>query len=118
MLVDFNCKKKKTELKKTQNFVFIGVYISKTTYIRQGEQSLDGFYRAWHQVEYYRYNCSKLSEWKILSLQVLVQSISSLVTGQLLFVAFTFIHKMTLSIFLQFCNRNWTQRTKRLIQII
>lgn len=43
-------------------FFFIGVYISKTTYIRQGEQSLDGFYRAWHQVEYYRYNCSKLSE--------------------------------------------------------
>lgn len=33
----------------------IGVYIGKTTYIRQGEQSLDGFYRAWHQVEYYRY---------------------------------------------------------------
>ncbi|KAG2467051.1 PLCE acyltransferase, partial [Polypterus senegalus] len=32
-----------------------GVYISKTTYIRQGEESLDGFYRAWHQVEYYRY---------------------------------------------------------------
>lgn len=53
-------------------FFSIGVYISKTTYIRQGEQSLDGFYRAWHQVEYYRYNCNKLSEWKILSLQVLV----------------------------------------------
>ncbi|XP_068137472.1 F-box only protein 9 isoform X2 [Hyperolius riggenbachi] len=34
---------------------FDGVYVSKTTYIRQGEQSLDGFYRAWHQVEYYRY---------------------------------------------------------------
>lgn len=34
---------------------FDGVYISRTTYIRQGEQSLDGFYRAWHQVEYYRY---------------------------------------------------------------
>nr|XP_033794182.1 F-box only protein 9 isoform X2 [Geotrypetes seraphini] len=34
---------------------FDGVYISKTIYIRQGEQSLDGFYRAWHQVEYYRY---------------------------------------------------------------
>ncbi|NXG89463.1 FBX9 protein, partial [Stercorarius parasiticus] len=33
---------------------FDGVYISKTKYIRQGEQSLDGFYRAWHQVEYYR----------------------------------------------------------------
>ncbi|KAK6489141.1 F-box only protein 9 isoform X1 [Huso huso] len=34
---------------------FDGVYISKNSYIRQGEQSLDGFYRAWHQVEYYRY---------------------------------------------------------------
>ncbi|XP_056326661.1 F-box only protein 9 isoform X2 [Danio aesculapii] len=34
---------------------FDGVYISKTSYIRQGEESLDGFYRAWHQVEYYRY---------------------------------------------------------------
>ncbi|XP_067999055.1 F-box only protein 9 isoform X2 [Melanerpes formicivorus] len=34
---------------------FDGVYVSKTKYIRQGEQSLDGFYRAWHQVEYYRY---------------------------------------------------------------
>ncbi|KAL7890446.1 hypothetical protein AOLI_G00027040 [Acnodon oligacanthus] len=32
-----------------------GVYISKTSYIRQGEESLDGFYRKWHQVEYYRY---------------------------------------------------------------
>ncbi|KAB1261777.1 F-box only protein 9 [Camelus dromedarius] len=42
---------------------FDGVYISKTTYIRQGEQSLDGFYRAWHQVEYYRYTCRKLSEY-------------------------------------------------------
>ncbi|TWW78805.1 F-box only protein 9 [Takifugu flavidus] len=31
------------------------VYISKTSYIRQGEKSLDGFYRAWHHVEYYRY---------------------------------------------------------------
>lgn len=34
---------------------FDGVYISKTTYIRQGMESVDGFYRAWHQVEYYRY---------------------------------------------------------------
>uniref|UniRef100_A0A674MTZ9 F-box only protein 9 n=1 Tax=Takifugu rubripes TaxID=31033 RepID=A0A674MTZ9_TAKRU len=34
---------------------FSGVYISKTSYIRQGEKSLDGFYRAWHHVEYYRY---------------------------------------------------------------
>uniref|UniRef100_A0A3B4BJV5 F-box only protein 9 n=1 Tax=Periophthalmus magnuspinnatus TaxID=409849 RepID=A0A3B4BJV5_9GOBI len=30
-----------------------GVYISKTSYIRQGEESLDGFYRPWQQVEYY-----------------------------------------------------------------
>lgn len=36
------------------NVDFAGVYISKTAYIRQGEESLDGFYRAWHQVEYYR----------------------------------------------------------------
>lgn len=41
---------------------FIGVYISKTTYIRQGEQSLDGFYRAWHQVDYYRYSHFKMTE--------------------------------------------------------
>ncbi|CAK6951605.1 F-box only protein 9 [Scomber scombrus] len=34
---------------------FDGVYISKTSYMRQGEESLDGFYRAWHHVEYYRY---------------------------------------------------------------
>jgi len=34
---------------------FDGVYISKTSYIRQGEESLDGFYRAWHHVEYFRY---------------------------------------------------------------
>ncbi|XP_068183251.1 F-box only protein 9 isoform X1 [Antennarius striatus] len=34
---------------------FDGVYISKTSYIRQGEQSLDAFYRPWHNVEYYRY---------------------------------------------------------------
>lgn len=41
--------------------IFTGVYISKTSYIRQGEKSLDGFYRAWHHVEYYRwmfdFNC-------------------------------------------------------------
>ncbi|KAI5140534.1 F-Box Only Protein 9 [Manis pentadactyla] len=42
------------ELESSQTHIS-GVYISKTTYIRQGEQSLDGFYRAWHQVEYYRY---------------------------------------------------------------
>ncbi|XP_070533439.1 F-box only protein 9-like [Ptychodera flava] len=32
-----------------------GVYISKASYIRHGEQSLDSFYRPWHTVEYYRY---------------------------------------------------------------
>lgn len=32
-----------------------GIYISKTSYIRQGEESLDGFYRPWQHVEYYRY---------------------------------------------------------------
>ncbi|XP_062319224.1 F-box only protein 9 isoform X1 [Osmerus eperlanus] len=35
--------------------ILTGVYISKTAYIRQGEESLDGFYRAWHQVDFYRY---------------------------------------------------------------
>lgn len=41
-------------------FFYLGVYISKTSYIRQGEESLDGFYRAWHHVEYYRwvFHCS------------------------------------------------------------
>lgn len=34
---------------------FDGVYISKVSYVRQGEESLDGFYRAWHHVAYYRY---------------------------------------------------------------
>ncbi|XP_062319226.1 F-box only protein 9 isoform X3 [Osmerus eperlanus] len=34
--------------------ILTGVYISKTAYIRQGEESLDGFYRAWHQVDFYR----------------------------------------------------------------
>lgn len=34
---------------------FPGVYISKISYIRQGENSLDGFYRAWHHVDYYRW---------------------------------------------------------------
>lgn len=33
-----------------------GAYISKTTYIRHGENSFqDQFYRPWHLVEYYRY---------------------------------------------------------------
>lgn len=35
--------------------VFNGVYISRATYVRQGEQSLDTFYSPWHLVEYYRY---------------------------------------------------------------
>jgi len=35
--------------------VFNGVYISKATYVRQGEQSLDSFYSPWHLVEYFRY---------------------------------------------------------------
>ncbi|XP_063244139.1 F-box only protein 9 isoform X2 [Bacillus rossius redtenbacheri] len=35
---------------------FNGCYISKTTYIRPGENSFrDQFYRSWHVVEYYRY---------------------------------------------------------------
>ena len=32
-----------------------GVYISKTSYVRQGERNLDMFYRPYHLVEYYRY---------------------------------------------------------------
>ncbi|XP_077990409.1 F-box only protein 9-like [Glandiceps talaboti] len=32
-----------------------GVYISKASYVRHGERSLDQFYRPWHTVEYYRY---------------------------------------------------------------
>jgi F-box protein 9 len=35
---------------------FNGCYISKTTYVRNGENSFqDQFYRPWHVVEYYRY---------------------------------------------------------------
>lgn len=35
---------------------FHGCYISKTTYIRHGENSFqDQFYRPWHFVAYYRY---------------------------------------------------------------
>jgi F-box protein 9 len=34
---------------------FDGCYISKATYARAGEPSLDHFYRPWHVVEYYRY---------------------------------------------------------------
>lgn len=32
-----------------------GVYISKSTYVRQGEKSLDGYYKPYHTVVYYRY---------------------------------------------------------------
>lgn len=34
---------------------FDGAYISKTSYARAGEKSLDNFYSPWHLVEYYRY---------------------------------------------------------------
>lgn len=34
---------------------FDGVYISKSSYARAGEQGLDNFYQPWHLVEYYRY---------------------------------------------------------------
>lgn len=34
---------------------FDGVYISRTSYARAGEQSLDNLYRPWHLVEYFRY---------------------------------------------------------------
>ena len=32
-----------------------GVYISKSSYVRQGERSLDTFYKPFHTVVYYRY---------------------------------------------------------------
>ncbi|KAK6168239.1 hypothetical protein SNE40_022107 [Patella caerulea] len=35
--------------------LFNGCYISKSTYYRTGEKSLDGFYRPYHVVEYYRF---------------------------------------------------------------
>eukprot|EP00794_Sanderia_malayensis_P011949 gene11949-13185_t len=34
---------------------FHGVYINRNSYVRAGEQSLDGFYRPFHLIEYYRY---------------------------------------------------------------
>lgn len=73
------------------------MYISKTTYIRQGEQSLDGFYRAWHQVEYYRYSCSNSVSENFLS-----PSVSALVVRHWFHVAFAFIDKMALGVFIQF----------------
>lgn len=42
------------EIKSKFNF-HLGVYISRASYVRQGEQSLDSFYSPWHLVEYYRY---------------------------------------------------------------
>ncbi|XP_071493562.1 F-box only protein 9-like [Diadema antillarum] len=32
-----------------------GIYISRITYVRQGEPSMDSFYRPWHIVEYHRF---------------------------------------------------------------
>ena len=32
-----------------------GCYISKMSYLRQGEISLDNFYKPWHEIIYYRY---------------------------------------------------------------
>ena len=32
-----------------------GVYISRASYVREGERSLDSYYRAFHLVYYYRY---------------------------------------------------------------
>lgn len=37
------------------HLLFDGCYISKVTYVRQGEQGLDNFYRPFHLVEYFRY---------------------------------------------------------------
>ncbi|XP_030830778.1 F-box only protein 9 isoform X3 [Strongylocentrotus purpuratus] len=34
---------------------FNGIYISRVTYIRQGEPSMDPFYKPWHVVEYHRF---------------------------------------------------------------
>ncbi|XP_052096986.1 F-box only protein 9-like isoform X2 [Mytilus californianus] len=35
--------------------LFNGCYISRTSYMRVGEKSLDSFYKPWHLVEYFRY---------------------------------------------------------------
>ncbi|XP_048731093.1 F-box only protein 9-like [Ostrea edulis] len=37
------------------HLLFNGCYISKLSYVRPGEKSLDNFYRPYHLVEYYRY---------------------------------------------------------------
>lgn len=59
------------------HIIFPGVYISKTAYMRQGEKSLDGFYRAWHQVEYYRWMfdclCCLIFELYMLQLMLISQ---------------------------------------------
>lgn len=39
----------------SQNVMCTGIYISKTSYIRSGERSLDTFYKPYHSVVYYRY---------------------------------------------------------------
>ncbi|XP_076457204.1 F-box only protein 9-like [Babylonia areolata] len=37
------------------HLLFNGCYISRATYMRQGEQSVDSFYRPFHMVAYYRF---------------------------------------------------------------
>ncbi|KAK7485684.1 hypothetical protein BaRGS_00023133 [Batillaria attramentaria] len=37
------------------HLMFNGCYISRATYVRQGEQGMDNFYRPFHMVAYYRY---------------------------------------------------------------
>lgn len=37
------------------HLMFNGCYISRTTYVRPGEQSMDSFYRPFHTVAYFRY---------------------------------------------------------------
>lgn len=39
----------------TPHLYFHGVYISKISYVRRGERSLDGYYKPYHTVVYYRY---------------------------------------------------------------
>ncbi|XP_075228192.1 F-box only protein 9 isoform X2 [Lycorma delicatula] len=57
---------------------FNGCYISKTTYLRNGENSFqDQFYRPWHIVEYYRY-LRFFPEGKVLMLTTPDDPLSSL----------------------------------------
>ena len=60
----FNGKKKKRSLLFIlltrllllfSSIISLGVYISKTSYVRPGERSLDNFYKPYHTVVYYRY---------------------------------------------------------------